>query len=279
MRTLIATVALWLCAVGGASAEYHPHPYTSLAYWELSGPVQHVRIDVQVAGKTRVPLRDLVFDEQGRVIRDENFVDLGNQIVSVAELVAYDEEGRLALLTGLPTGWLPHLPPGDVRYEYPAPHTIVQRSFEEDVLDRVVLYEQRDGYLRKTFVHADQELPSEVLTYPIDADGHLLNFDTEAMQQLTGRSTTYAYRDGRRVLETTHDDSGRVIVETSYFHDSAGLLTRKVTVANEEGATEEWKYEYEFDDHGNWIVQRESKLQEAGTWVELNVTLRTIEYS
>ena len=82
----------------------------------------------------------------------------------------------------------------------------------------------------------------------------IFSYDKEGV--LEGK-VEYVSKNGFCTLYKTYDENGEIIYNTSYEYNKFNDVTEHIFRFGKEGDIDQYKYEYKYDEQGNWIEQRE----------------------
>jgi hypothetical protein len=99
---------------------------------------------------------------------------------------------------------------------------------------------------------------------------------------LQAHRITYSYdKHGRIKSQTVFNQNNTVRTRTRYGYDSLGRVAKELMFIAESGVTQVYKYRYQADAAGNWIVQTKLKLvtlKNQRRFVPVETIYRSFEY-
>jgi hypothetical protein len=152
------------------------------------------------------------------------------------------------------------------------------KYFEEYELKEKYFYNAEGVLVKVKMAGYDQELLEETM-YKFDSDGRVV--EIEVHDVIHGNVTTdrYTYEENKEIISTSIN--GDDPYTNTYYYNENGLVLKRFQETDRE--TYEVKYEYEFDELGNWTKQEETSrfLFPDGTkedWKKSYRTTRTVKY-
>ena len=109
------------------------------------------------------------------------------------------------------------------------------------------------------------------------------NFDGSRVWSppLQAHRIVYAYNlKGQIAFETVFFEDNSIRSKAHYFYNSNGVLAKEISFIDYNKVRHTYKYEYEFDETGNWIKQTKNQQirKSKSTFIPIETIYRTISY-
>ena len=269
-----------------AIGTYTPEPQTTLASWELSGPVKQVTVKVEYfidnhENPVNKELLDhyLGFDARGRLVGEASFWNDGDKTDGLFWGLAYDGQDRVtARITLNPDKTVAaqtvykYVDPGLTYAQYHKGSDNPLSSFEWKTS-----YAERDGRVEVVKSYSDPSQAEEAEVYTVDEDGHVLTDTPATMGEYDG-IFAFTYRDGLMTHMTRTGLKNYKTDDVAKKYDDHRLLIDLKKINYPTKSAEHYVYTYKFDDHGNWIEQDEFAVDDKGEQTASKTTWRAIVY-